>query len=782
MSPGARRILIPLIVAGLALGVVLLMVLARSGAESPADENTPPAVEPAETPSDTTSPPTTPGDEPAGDGDGVADPDAGEPASPAPASTFYVARAPDRGTRGHATPPATLGSLDPQVAQARIEFSRAGAGIAKVTFSDIWASARARHLAAEHREALAAGDTPETPLPPDELRYVLQETQTLRNRRWPQGLDIPVLAANQLELNGQRVNLFDYNRAGADDAEVYIWAETAPGVFETEIFDDADALVLRVTRSFTLGDDYGIELQQRLENLTPHTHRIKWMQYGPSSLPLERSRYMDRRRFRFGYLPDPEQYPNRDIVLAEDNDLLLERNDVVKRWQKAQEALAAGEPAEEFFTLWPNRTSRDRNYELSWFGSTNRYFAIAVHPPLVGGQVADRSLADHVEQILEEVSDPDPTDTRQEQKVVFTYLVSPERTIAPEATFALDVGVYAGPLDRHVLGAADGPYRTLAMDKLILYQMSSMCAICTFQWLAHGLLGFLTLLDKYVLFDWGLAIVGLVLVVRTLLHPLTKKTQVNMQRFGKQMSAMKPELDKLQKKFPNDPKRMQQEQLRLMREHGVNPLQMLGCLPMFLQTPIWIALYAMLYFAFDIRQEPAFFGIFQVISGGAWPFLADLSAADHFFGEFASPRKFLLWNITGINVLPILMGAIFFVQQKYMSPPPSPTMSEDQLRQQKMMKVLMVIMFPLMLYSAPSGLTLYILTSSTIGIFESRYIRAHVEEMDLKPKPKKTRTPAGGRKKPKDAQGRAYAEALARMEQKRKLKKSGPPKKYKKRR
>ena len=202
---------------------------------------------------------------------------------------------------------------------------------------------------------------------------------------------------------------------------------------------------------------------------------------------------------------------------------------------------------------------------------------------------------------------------------------------------------------------------------------------------------------------------------------------------------------------------------------------------MFLQMPIWIALYAMLYLAFDLRQEPAFYGIFQTQIFFGWSFLADLSAADHFFGEFDTPRKFLLWNLTGINLLPLLMGAIFYIQQKYMSPPPSPTMSKEQLQQQKMMKILMPVMFPLMLYSAPSGLTLYILTSSTIGIIESKYIRAHVSEMDLKGSPQKERgQPQLGnkkKKKSKDPQGRAFTDALERA----KAKGRQASKKYKKR-
>ncbi len=121
------------------------------------------------------------------------------------------------------------------------------------------------------------------------------------------------------------------------------------------------------------------------------------------------------------------------------------------------------------------------------------------------------------------------------------------------------------------------------------------------------------------------------------------------------------------------------------------------------------------------------------------------------------------------------MGVVFYIQQKYMSPPPSPTMTKEQIQQQKIMKVMMVVMFPVMLYSAPSGLTLYIFTSSLIGIIESRYVRAHIKAMDLEPpKPKSS---AKKKKKPRDLQARMYASALERAKQKRRE----PPKKYKKR-
>ncbi len=783
MSPQVKRVLIPSIVIIIALAIVAIMAL------SPNRRTPPPAdtEQPAETASETaaeagdtaqpaegeTSPdesaetPPAVADSAAATADppaGEADPPAAEPeiAASAPRADLdsLIAVAPDTGIAGHDLPTQTLGSLDPNLAGMELKFSRAGAGIQSVTFSDIWETAVAKRQAEAYHAAIKNGQQSPDGLPDDSLRYVLQEARLLKNSRRPTGVQIPILAANLIQINdGPPVNIFDYNSDPEDkDKKTYIWAETAPGQFETLIQTVAGEQILRITRRFILGDNFDITIDQKVTNLTDAPLTVRLSQYGPGGLRLDRSRYMDRRRYRFGYLLDPALDPTRQVVQARDNSVLLERRDILKSEQSR---------------IWPNDTSRDENYELSWFGATNRYFALTVHPVLDEQGAGARSLTGVVDAILHEESIPDPNAPKEIKEVVFTHLVGAAVTIQPQAEHALDIGLYAGPLDRHIL-EVEQPFISLAMDKLILYQMSSCCAICTFQWLAHWLLAFLTLLHGAIVFDWAIAIIILVMVVRALLHPITRKSQISMQRFGKVMGELKPEIDKLQKKYPNDPKKLQAEQMKLMRTRGANPMQMMGCLPMFLQTPIWIALYAMLYFVFDLRQEPGFFGVFQLFWD--WPFLADLSSADHFFGELDEPVRFLMWNVTGINFLPILMGLIFFFQQKYMSPPPSPTMTKEQASQQKMMKIMMVVMFPLMLYSAPSGLTLYILTSSSIGILESRYIRKHIKEMDLNP-PKKKRSKA----KSKDAQGRAYAAAIQRMEDKRRKKQKGPEKRYKKR-
>jgi YidC/Oxa1 family membrane protein insertase len=295
------------------------------------------------------------------------------------------------------------------------------------------------------------------------------------------------------------------------------------------------------------------------------------------------------------------------------------------------------------------------------------------------------------------------------------------------------------------------------MDGLILYLISGCCSFCTFAWLADAILWLLTFLHDRVVFDWALAIIVLVAMVRLALHPITRHSQIQMARVTKGMAAIKPELEALQKRHASDPKRMQQEQLRLYREKGVNPAGCVGgMLPTFLQMPIWVALYAVLYFAFDLWQKPAFFGVFQ--NFGGWSFLADLSAPDHFV-QFERPLITWPFEFSSINLIPLLMSVVFWMQQKYMAPPTTGTLTPEQESQQKMMKWMSVILFPVMLYSAPSGLTLYIMTSTCVGIIEGRRVRAQIDRMDFTPR---KREPGK-----QDRLGKLYEAAMKRAQQKR---------------
>ncbi|MBC8107842.1 MAG: membrane protein insertase YidC, partial [Anaerolineae bacterium] len=216
---------------------------------------------------------------------------------------------------------------------------------------------------------------------------------------------------------------------------------------------------------------------------------------------------------------------------------------------------------------------------------------------------------------------------------------------------------------------------------------------------------------------WGLAIIALVFIVRLILHPITKKSQENMAR----MSKFGPELEKLKTKYKDDSDALNKETMKFYKEHGATPI--LGCLPMFLQMPIWIALWSALQSTFELRH--AGFLRWEHIH---LTWIKDLSQPDHLI-SLSQPINLFGWvPISGLNILPLLLGIVFFIQQKYFTPKP-PTMTPEQAQQQKMMQW-MSLLFPVMLYPGPSGLNLYILASTTFGIIESKRIRDHIKKRE----------------------------------------------------
>jgi YidC/Oxa1 family membrane protein insertase len=311
--------------------------------------------------------------------------------------------------------------------------------------------------------------------------------------------------------------------------------------------------------------------------------------------------------------------------------------------------------------------------------------------------------------------------------VVFT-LGTGEVAIAAGGRARIEVAMFVGPRDSNLFAAQ--PYESLSFSQMVIYNLGGPCAFCTFQWLAKGMLAFMSAIH-FVFRDWGVAVIILTLVVRGILHPITKRSQVSMTKMSKQMASIQPEVEKIKKKHKGDQQKIQAETMRLYREKGINPAGMLGCLPMFLQMPIWIALYAMLYYAIELRHEPAFYNVFHGISalwGGGWQFLTDLSSPDNFIKFAGDGYHIDLWlvqpHLTGINIIPILMAALFFLQQKYTTPPPA---NEQAAQQQKMMKW-MTLLFPAFLYSAPSGLTLYIMASTAAGIVDSYIVKRHIKK------------------------------------------------------
>lgn len=191
-------------------------------------------------------------------------------------------------------------------------------------------------------------------------------------------------------------------------------------------------------------------------------------------------------------------------------------------------------------------------------------------------------------------------------------------------------------------------------------------------WLLHALYG--------VFGNWGIAIILLTVLVKLATLYWTTKSMRSM----KAMAALKPEMEAIQKRYPDDRAKQQQAQMDLFRQHGVSPLA--GCLPMLLQMPIWIALYRMLSSAGELHHA-------TFIPG--W--LDDLTLPDPFY------------------ILPLTLTGMMFLQSKLQP-------ASGDSAQQKILMYGMPLMFGAMSLVFPSGLTVYIFTNTVLGILHSLYM------------------------------------------------------------
>ncbi|HKW62549.1 MAG TPA: membrane protein insertase YidC, partial [Candidatus Acidoferrum sp.] len=247
----------------------------------------------------------------------------------------------------------------------------------------------------------------------------------------------------------------------------------------------------------------------------------------------------------------------------------------------------------------------------------------------------------------------------------------PQVAVASSAE-PLAVRVYVGPKDYDDLKKMNPPLHGLV----------------NFGWLefiADPLFHGLKWLHNYIP-NWGWAIVVLTLVINMLLFPMrisSYKTTLKMQRVAPEIKAIN---DKYKKYKLNDPKQQEKnkEIMAIYQREGINPVG--GCFQMFLQMPVWFGLNTALRYAIEMRHAP-------------WLWVRDLSARDPSYA------------------LPILMGLSMYLVSK-MTP-----MTTTDPQQQMMMKIMPISMAAIFMISPiSSGLAVYILTSSVVGIGQQWYL------------------------------------------------------------
>ena len=234
-----------------------------------------------------------------------------------------------------------------------------------------------------------------------------------------------------------------------------------------------------------------------------------------------------------------------------------------------------------------------------------------------------------------------------------------------------------------------GPKDYSRLKPLANHQVEVMEFGRWFGWLCPPLL--LTMHAIYkVLPNYGVAVILLTCLVRFILWPITRKAMQSM----KEMQKVQPLVNELREKYKDKPQKLNQEIMALYKEHKVNP--MAGCLPMALQIPVFIALYTMLRSPVELRY-----------AGFLW--IKDLSEPERLFAGSAVFNIFPMSLVGSLNLLPIFMTATAVWQQRL-----TPTTGDAQ--QQRMMMIMMPVVFLVMSYNWASGLMLYWTVSQLLSI------------------------------------------------------------------
>lgn len=304
---------------------------------------------------------------------------------------------------------------------------------------------------------------------------------------------------------------------------------------------------------------------------------------------------------------------------------------------------------------------RDYAGVLNWFGMENRYFIGALVP----------------QQELELAK----TRTREVQGTADVVVALPIGRLAPGSPKRFGFNVFMGPKDTELLvplgaGVHNAVFSTGFLRAL---RLSWICPLIL--WLLKAL--------YRVIPNYGVGILILSVLAKWVTYPLT----IKQLRAMKKMQELSPQIQELREKFKDNPRELQKKTMELYSQNGANPMG--SCLPMLLQMPVFIGLFMTLNYAIQLRGAPFVLWI------------DDLSKPD---ALFYIPFSLPMFGFVSLNVIPLLMGAITYLQQSKQVVDP----------QQAFMAKFMPIFFTVLLWNFPSGVILYWTVSSLLQGVQQR--------------------------------------------------------------
>ncbi len=433
---------------------------------------------------------------------------------------------------------------------------------------------------------------------------------------------------------------------------------------------------IRMRRGYTLApSSYSLDMSIQIDNLGDDPQDLAYRLEGVNGLTLEGWWYSNK------ISPNFSGAAARDVVYKTqaDGHELISGYDLLKRARNEVK-----DPHQTIFA--PDGDSKSRN--MKYIGIDAQYFTVAYVP-----SAGSASLTTFRRASAGIAADPALIPRHQERAVNSTFFLdSVIATVPPGASLRQELQMFAGPKRPEVLE----PY---GLDDCIYYGWFAAFAKAL-GWLLHGLSG---------IGNYAIAIILLTVIVRGLMFPLSRKAAINAQK----MQELAPELKKISEKYKDDMEAKMKAQRELQQRVGFNPLA--GCLPMFLQLPIFIGLYRTLSVDIELRQKA-------------------VSSATDWASNLAGPDMLMYWGdwmwgyLSGrgtgwlgpyFNILPVLVVALFLAQQKMFMPPAT---DEQTAMTQKMMNI-MTLMMGLFFFRVPAGLCIYFITSSLWGICERIFVK-----------------------------------------------------------
>ncbi len=355
--------------------------------------------------------------------------------------------------------------------------------------------------------------------------------------------------------------------------------------------------------------------------------------------------------------------------------------------------------------------------KLNYIGIDAPYFTAAIlpHP-----QKDPEALTNLRGATAFSVAAPDKIDKAQLQATNTSFSFdTQESEILPGGELSRNYQVFIGPKDTAVLA-------THKLDLAIEYGWFPLIAkpLSAILHFFHAIVG-----------NYGLAIVMLTVLVRGGMFPLGRKAAINAHK----MQELQPELKRINELNKDNMEKRAKAMQDLYAKHNFKPLA--GCLPMFIQLPIFIGLYRCLSVDISLRQAP-------LIPGASWA--SNLAGPDQLLNWSSWMPEFIAGRGTGwlgpyFNILPLVTVALFLLQQKMLMP----KATDEQTRMTQNMMQIMTIFMGVLFFKVPSGLCIYFITSSAWSLVERKLVKRMMPPPSA-PGQSSSSPPEAGSNSPKD--------------------------------